>query len=88
MMADQSVIISDTDKPATATVDKKVPPCPYGKKCYRYNNIIVLIVTCYLLMSSLHSKNPVHFKEYSHDPDDDVIDDDKPACPYGTACYR
>ena len=39
-----------------------------------------------------YSKNPVHFKEYSHDPDDDVIndddDDDKPACPYGTACYR
>ena len=35
----------------------------------------------------------MHFNEYSHDfdevIDDDVTDDDdKPACPYGTACYR
>jgi len=44
----------------------------------------------------LYSKNPVHFKEYSHnfsddDKDDDKDsgeDDDRPACPYGTACYR
>lgn len=28
---------SDSNKPtaATAAVDKKLPPCPYGKKCYR-----------------------------------------------------
>lgn len=25
-----------SDKPtASVTVDKKLPPCPYGKKCYR-----------------------------------------------------
>ena len=48
----------------------------------------------------LYSKNPAHFKEYSHNfsdddkdddknsGDDDDDDDDRPACPYGTACYR
>ena len=46
---------------------------------------------------SPHRKNPIHFQEYSHDfssstPDGadsgDGSDDDKPMCPYGTACYR
>ena len=55
-----------------------------GKYSSRNVKLILLVL----------SKNPVHFNEYSHDFDDDVInddiidDDDKPACPYGTSCYR
>ncbi|XP_043916079.1 aprataxin and PNK-like factor [Protopterus annectens] len=44
-------------------------------------------------------KNPNHFKEFSHPGDEDYnqsaqdvnvsdSDDDRPECPYGTACYR
>ena len=43
-------------------------------------------------------KNPAHFKEYSHlqgdgvkeveDSDGSGDGDDRPECPYGTACYR
>ena len=41
-MADHSVTISKHDKLSAtvtkvtaATVDKRLPPCPYGKNCYR-----------------------------------------------------
>ena len=44
---------------------------------------------------TLYRKNPAHITEYSHnfsdDKDDDKDsgeDDDRSACPYGTACYR
>ncbi|KAF1483971.1 Aprataxin and PNK-like factor, partial [Eudyptula minor novaehollandiae] len=42
-------------------------------------------------------KNPIHFQQFSHPNDDDYHeteivtqnnDDNRPECPYGTACYR
>ena len=39
-----------------------------------------------------YRKNPVHFKEYSHDDENDADEDengeDRPECQYGTSCYR
>ena len=42
-------------------------------------------------------KNPIHFQQFSHPNDDDYHEteivtrdnnDNRPECPYGTACYR
>lgn len=42
-------------------------------------------------------KNPIHFQQFSHPNDDEYYDmvmvakddnDNRPECPYGTACYR
>ena len=45
------------------------------------------------LSPCMYRKNPVHFKEFSHDADSEGEEDqedekDKPECPYGTSCYR
>lgn len=57
----------------------KLPPCPYGKKCYRKN--------------PLHFKEYLHPDKDSSDDDDDKVagddsDDYRPVCPYGSSCYR
>ena len=58
-----------------------------GKNCY-------YVEENFLTLWLLYRKNPVHFKEYSHDfnkddnSDKEEEDDNRPECPYGTDCYR
>ncbi|XP_044310399.1 aprataxin and PNK-like factor isoform X4 [Varanus komodoensis] len=49
------------------------------------------------MLQLLHRKNPIHLQEFSHPGDSDYCDtetlsqidnDNRPECPYGTACYR
>ncbi|XP_009981530.1 PREDICTED: aprataxin and PNK-like factor [Tauraco erythrolophus] len=79
---DDETEISDSTRSADAAessnqIKPKRTPCMYGTGCYR--------------------KNPIHFQQFSHPHDDDYHetetvtqdnDDDRPECPYGTACYR
>jgi aprataxin and PNK-like factor len=53
---------------------KPLPPCPYGRSCYRKNPV--------------HFQEYSH--NFSSDEDENGSDSDseKPECPYGTACYR
>ncbi|XP_066172594.1 aprataxin and PNK-like factor isoform X3 [Sylvia atricapilla] len=73
--------VSDSARSADASesskqMQHKRTPCMYGSGCYR--------------------KNPIHFQQFSHPNDDDYHDmevvaqgdsDNRPECPYGTACY-
>jgi hypothetical protein len=58
-------------------------------------------VSSLYLLSYTHRKNPVHFREYSHEfpaaaEDDDAAGSDcepsepdkRPICPFGASCYR
>ncbi|NXS66514.1 APLF factor, partial [Pandion haliaetus] len=79
---DYETEISDSTRSADASesskqIKHKRTPCMYGKGCYR--------------------KNPIHFQQFSHPNDDDYHEteivtqhnnDNRPECPYGTACYR
>ena len=44
-------------------------------------NCLITAVSC---RDATCRKNPVHFREYSHN----TGTDDRPECPYGTSCYR
>ncbi|NWS46905.1 APLF factor, partial [Probosciger aterrimus] len=79
---DYETEISDSTRSADASesskqIKHKRTPCMYGSGCYR--------------------KNPIHFQQFSHPNDDDYYEtesiaqddnDNRPECPYGTACYR
>ena len=57
----------------------------------------LIIFFFFFLILFLSRKNPVHFREYSHDfaanysdsdGEDEANETVKPLCPYGRSCYR
>ena len=56
-----------------------------------YCGPVIQLTENQLTYYTLFRKNPVHFKEFSHDDVEDKKDDeddDRPECEYGTDCYR
>nr|XP_047916950.1 aprataxin and PNK-like factor isoform X1 [Anser cygnoides] len=82
-------------------IKRKRTPCMYGTGCYsntfRKYHVIRKSMSWNNTQENLTLKNPIHFQQFSHPNDDDYHetdiltegnDDNRPECPYGTACYR